>query len=90
VRGPLILGGDLNRPTDWAACHRALRRVLDDAARAVAPDAPGPTFPSPRPLMRLDYLYVRDVSVRDVRVLRSAASDHRPVVADLTLQQPAV
>jgi endonuclease/exonuclease/phosphatase family metal-dependent hydrolase len=88
--GPLILGGDLNRPAGWAGCHRALRRVLDDAARSVARAAPGPTFPSPTPLMRLDYVYVRGVSVRGVRVIRSTASDHRPLVADLTLHQSPV
>lgn len=85
LRQPVILGGDLNRPAWWLACHRPLRRVLDDAARAAPGGSPEATFPSPAPLMRLDYLYVRDLAVRTVRVIRATASDHCPVVADLTI-----
>jgi endonuclease/exonuclease/phosphatase family metal-dependent hydrolase len=79
--GPLIVGGDLNRPSP-AGCHRGLRAVLVDCARA-ANLPPQPTFPAPRPMLRLDYLYARDVVVRDARVLRSRASDHCPLLVRL-------
>jgi endonuclease/exonuclease/phosphatase family metal-dependent hydrolase len=81
--GPLIVGGDLNRP--WvAACHRRLRAVLVDCAR-VSQHPPQPTFPAPRPVLRLDYLYARGLAVRAARVLPSHASDHRPLLIDLDL-----
>jgi endonuclease/exonuclease/phosphatase (EEP) superfamily protein YafD len=34
-------------------------------------------------VLRLDYLYARDLLVREVRVLPSCASDHRPLLAEL-------
>jgi endonuclease/exonuclease/phosphatase family metal-dependent hydrolase len=80
--GPLVVGGDLNRPLAGAACHRRLRAALVDCARASG-RPPRPTFPAPRPVLRLDYLYARDLLVREVRVLPSCASDHRPILAEL-------
>jgi endonuclease/exonuclease/phosphatase family metal-dependent hydrolase len=80
--GPLIVGGDLNRPLADAACHRWLRGVLVDSATAHG-RAAEPTFPAFRPLLRLDYIYVRGLLVRAARVVSSTASDHRPVLAEL-------
>jgi endonuclease/exonuclease/phosphatase family metal-dependent hydrolase len=81
--GALIVAGDLNRPLAGATCHRWLRGLLIDAA-AEHSRAPEPTFPASRPLFRLDYVYVRDLLVHAVRIVPSSASDHRPVVADLS------
>jgi endonuclease/exonuclease/phosphatase family metal-dependent hydrolase len=80
--GALIVGGDLNRPLTRAACHRLLRGVLVDSAAAHGRVAE-PTFPALRPFLRLDYVYVRDLVVQEVRAIPSSASDHRPLVADL-------
>jgi endonuclease/exonuclease/phosphatase family metal-dependent hydrolase len=81
--GALILGGDLNRPLARAACHRQLRSVfLDAASRQRLPAEP--TFPAPRPMLRLDYVYVRELLVHAAHVVPTSASDHRPVVADLS------
>jgi endonuclease/exonuclease/phosphatase family metal-dependent hydrolase len=85
--GPLIMGGDLNRPPAAAGCHRRLREALVDCAR-VGGRQPEPTFPAPWPVLRLDYLYARGLLVREVTVVPSRASDHRPVLAELGL--PAV
>ena len=82
--GPLILGGDLNRPWAGAGCHRRLRTALLDCASASG-RRPEPTFPAPRPVLRLDYLYVRELLVRQVTVVPSSASDHRPVLVELGL-----
>jgi endonuclease/exonuclease/phosphatase family metal-dependent hydrolase len=82
--GPLIAGGDLNCPWAAAACHRRLRSVLVDCAR-VGQQRPQPTFPAPRPVLRLDYLYTRDLVVREARVLPTRASDHRPLLVGLEL-----
>jgi endonuclease/exonuclease/phosphatase family metal-dependent hydrolase len=81
--GALIVGGDLNRPLAGAACHRTLRGVLMDAAREHSRLAE-PTFPAPWPLLRLDYVYVRDLLVQAVCVVPSSVSDHRPVLADVS------
>jgi len=79
---PIVVGGDFNRPLENAMCHRLLRRTLVDCATADG-RVPLATFPSPRPVLRLDYLYIRDLQVVDVEVVRSAASDHRPLRVDL-------
>lgn len=79
--GPLVFGGDLNEPLAQAPCHRLLRSRLVDAARAAGRAAP--SFPSPWPRLRLDYLYVRGLEVRDARVLATTASDHRPLLVEV-------
>lgn len=87
---PTVVGGDFN---DWppGPVTRVLESTLDDAARRVASRAgPAKTFPSRRPLLRLDRLYVgggvavRACSVDDSSEAREA-SDHLPLVADLHL-----
>jgi len=82
--GPMIVGGDFNRPRASAACHRHLRSALLDAASTTG-QSPQATFPAPRPVLRLDYIYVRAMRVHAVEVIPSNASDHRPVVADLSV-----
>jgi endonuclease/exonuclease/phosphatase family metal-dependent hydrolase len=85
---PLVLAGDFN---DWppGPVSRTLAATLTDAALA-ATGKPPPTFPSRWPLLRLDRLYVGG----SVRVLACSvddgpharrASDHLPLLADLTL-----
>lgn len=82
--GPLIFGGDLNRPGAFAPCHRLLASQLADCARLTA-RAPLATFPSPWPRVRLDYLYTRALQTRHVSVLPTMASDHRPLLAEVRL-----
>lgn len=81
---PVVLGGDFNRPRAAAACHRLLREALTDCA-SVDGRVPQASFPSPRPLLRLDYLYVRGIAVDEIQVLPSQASDHRPLLAQLNV-----
>jgi endonuclease/exonuclease/phosphatase family metal-dependent hydrolase len=80
--GALVFGGDLNRPLAGAACHRWLRGVLVDSGEHS--QVAEPTFPALRPLLRLDYVYVRELPVHAARVVPSSASDHRPMVAELS------
>lgn len=82
--GPLVVGGDFNRPVGAAACHRLLRNAFSDCARLDG-RVPEPTFPSAGPVLRLDYLYMRDLLLRDMRVVPSSASDHRPILAEFSL-----
>jgi endonuclease/exonuclease/phosphatase family metal-dependent hydrolase len=81
--GPLLVGGDFNQPRANAACHRLLRTAFNDTARQSG-RAHEPTFPAPRPFLRLDYLYLRGL-VQEVTVVPSSASDHRAVLATIEL-----
>jgi endonuclease/exonuclease/phosphatase family metal-dependent hydrolase len=80
---PVLLLGDLNAEPD-APELRPLFHTLNDVWRS-ADD--GFTFPADSPIKRIDYILAsRHFTVDAVEVLRTSASDHRPVIADLTLR----
>ena len=81
---PTILIGDLNAEPGAAELQPLLARLRD----AWDPGAgPGLTFPADTPVKRIDYVLVsRHFDVHTTRVPVSVASDHRPVVVDLTLR----
>jgi endonuclease/exonuclease/phosphatase family metal-dependent hydrolase len=84
---PQILLGDLNARPD-AAELGPLWAVLDDAWAVAHPSEQGLTFPTNLPDRRIDYVTVNSrVHVRDVTVVQTQASDHLPVVADLTVRR---
>jgi endonuclease/exonuclease/phosphatase family metal-dependent hydrolase len=80
AQGPVVLMGDLNEWRAVAGCFREFGRhfnLLD----------PGPSFPSRRPLGRLDrIMHGGSLRVTDCGVHRSAlatvASDHLPIWAE--------
>ncbi len=86
--GPLVLGGDLNEAPGGRAVRFLADRYWD--AWLLGGDVAGDTFPSDEPSARIDYLFVSE-GVRVERVIvpptpdARAASDHRPVVAELVL-----
>jgi endonuclease/exonuclease/phosphatase family metal-dependent hydrolase len=87
LRGPVVVAGDLNEAPDgpaWAALRRA--GFVDHGSRGWR------TFPSQEPDRRIDALLVRGVAQvlhhGDPGVdpeLLAAASDHRPVLAELEI-----
>lgn len=88
--GPVLVGGDLNERPDGRAASVLGRRLAD--VWLLGGDADGETYPAEDASARIDYLFVSD----GLRVQRSvvpagpdarAASDHRPVVAELTLEE---
>ncbi|MGW1025459.1 endonuclease/exonuclease/phosphatase family protein [Streptomyces sp. NPDC002577] len=83
-----ILAGDFNASQDHAAFRRILDTGLHDSAR-LAGAARTPTWPartSPRFGAQIDHVLVsQDFSARSVRFLDLADTDHRAVLADLTL-----
>jgi endonuclease/exonuclease/phosphatase family metal-dependent hydrolase len=88
---PLVLVGDFNTPWSFLAVPRWIRRHLVDATdgRRAAP-----TFPSSRPLVRLDRAYVGPaVRVLGCEVVDGPAvryaSDHLPVVFEIALEAAA-
>lgn len=85
VTGPVILMGDLNAQPDAPELRPLLRQLRDvwDAR-----EDPGATFPADAPVRRIDYVLVsRNVGVAGARVVRTDASDHLPLVADLVLPE---
>lgn len=87
--GPAVLLGDFNiRP--GARNYRLLTETLRDA-QAEGPRRGRPTFPSRFPTVRLDYAFVNDgITVEHAETVRTPlarlASDHLPVVFDLSLE----
>jgi endonuclease/exonuclease/phosphatase family metal-dependent hydrolase len=92
LRGPVVLGGDLNERPGGPVWRRLSRAgFVDGNARS---GDPWLTFPSEDPQTRIDALLLRSTTahflshggpdgVPDASL--TAASDHRPVVADIRL-----
>lgn len=91
---PIIVAGDLNAPPD-ARELAPLLRVLRDAWSASpsggrAGQGNGLTYPADNPTKRIDYVLVSsDFDVRSAAVPMTRASDHRPVIAVLSIQAAA-
>lgn len=87
LRGPVIVGGDLNETPDGPVWQRLARAgYVDHGSRRDR------TYPADTPVKRIDALLVRGDAevlthgVPDVDpALLAAASDHRPVLATLRL-----
>ena len=89
VELPLVLAADVNEEAGGSA-WRTLAEGLTDSASAVADGAAPPTFPAPTPDRRIDAVFVGEgLTVRAATVadgsLARRASDHLPLVVDLTL-----
>ena len=83
INGLMILMGDLNAPPHAAELAPLFQRLRD--AWPNGPDT-GFTYPATAPVRRIDYILTSgDLRARNVRVPPIEASDHRPVVADLSL-----
>jgi endonuclease/exonuclease/phosphatase family metal-dependent hydrolase len=88
ITTPIVAGGDLNERPDGRAVGLLSERFRD--AWLLGGDADGETFPADEPTARIDYLFVSE-GVMVERVLvppgpdAREASDHRPLVAELTL-----
>jgi endonuclease/exonuclease/phosphatase family metal-dependent hydrolase len=80
-RGPLAIGGDFNDFPPGPVSRTLGRFMLDAGAQK------GRTFPSWRPLLRLDRMYVSGLRVDracpDGSALSRVASDHLPLVVDV-------
>jgi endonuclease/exonuclease/phosphatase family metal-dependent hydrolase len=86
---PLVLLGDMNA-TPRNAAYRIFAARLKDARRIARVSLRAPTFPSTFPVLPIDHVFVSDgVSVEAVRApldpLTRLASDHLPLVVDLSL-----
>jgi len=85
-----IICGDLNALPTTAAYKNLTTGLLD--VQKVCPGKPSGTFPSKRPIMRLDHILVSpEWEVDAVQVvstqLARVASDHLPVLVELHLPE---
>jgi endonuclease/exonuclease/phosphatase family metal-dependent hydrolase len=91
VGAPTVTGGDLNERPDGRAVGFLSERFRD--AWLLGGDADGETFPANQPTVRIDYLFVSEGIVVERLLVPPGpdareASDHRPLVAELTLPEP--
>ncbi|WP_245453273.1 endonuclease/exonuclease/phosphatase family protein [Aquibium carbonis] len=90
---PMVLAGDFNSFPRGTVCGM-IRQHLRDAHQLGSPKRRRPrrTFPSNFPVFRIDHIFIsRQISVVSADTHRSllsrAASDHLPLVADLTIDR---
>jgi endonuclease/exonuclease/phosphatase family metal-dependent hydrolase len=89
----IIFCGDLNAGP-FSPVYQRLASLLSDAQKALKNSArPKATFPSRRPLLRIDHMFVsNNFKVLDIQVPRTIdtrlASDHLPLVSDLEFIPP--
>jgi len=87
----VIFCGDLNAGP-FSPVYRQLSRLLSDVQKGWKNSArPKATFPTRRPLLRIDHMFVsRSIKVLNVQIPRTIdtrqASDHLPILADLELR----
>ncbi|TEU22237.1 MAG: hypothetical protein E3J21_00460 [Anaerolineales bacterium] len=79
--GPAVFGGDFNSTPDSPVYRRLVEAGFSDPF-AVGGFEPSPTSPSESPQERIDYVWIRGLSVVGAQVLDSTASDHRMVVIE--------
>lgn len=81
---PAIVGGDFNS-SERSSAYRTLASAGFDDAHRSAGSGPGFTWPAdgrlPWPVVRIDWLFSRDLVAVDEWVDEAGPSDHRPVVA---------
>ena len=78
-----VLLGDLNADPDAPEMAMLRQAGLVDVVASIEPP-PVFTWPSASPERRIDYIWVSsDLTVNDIRVPMSRASDHLPVVAEI-------
>lgn len=87
---PLILTGDLNS-LPAGRVYRMFARRLRDAHVLGRTDRATPTFPSTRPVFRIDHVFTSEtIEPRRAQVWRSPAaqlaSDHLPLIVDLHIR----
>jgi endonuclease/exonuclease/phosphatase family metal-dependent hydrolase len=85
VPGPLIVVGDFNDIPAGRA-YQLMRYQFDDAWIASRGTDEGFSYPTDKPAKRIDYIFCRAIDrvrTRRAWIVKTDASDHVPVVADL-------
>jgi endonuclease/exonuclease/phosphatase family metal-dependent hydrolase len=74
---PWVLLGDMNRISPL------VRPMVESHGGALADGSP--TFPNRLPVARIDHIAARGATITDVSVVATKISDHRALVAEVTL-----
>lgn len=81
-----VFMGDLNVRPDNAVLA-PIRRRMTDTADSFPDWDNGLTFPSDKPRMMIDYIFVsRDIKVSSAQIPAAVISDHRPYLADVIIK----
>ena len=88
IPGSLIVAGDFNDEPQGAA-YKLMLTKFDDAWLQSKAKGVGFTFPSDKPIKRIDYIFCRTsdrLKVKKAWVVESPASDHLPVMAEVEVR----
>lgn len=80
---PAVLAGDLNAEPGDSAFVTLRAAGFRDAFELAGAES-SPTAPAIRPVRRIDWLWLRGLDATAARVVDATASDHRPVVVEIT------
>ncbi|MFG6146827.1 endonuclease/exonuclease/phosphatase family protein [Halobacillus sp. B23F22_1] len=84
--GSKVLMGDMNASPEANELRPLLEKFTD--AWNTVNTTPGYTYPSVSPNNRIDHIYAsEDIEVLDAHLIQSEASDHLPVIADLSVER---
>jgi endonuclease/exonuclease/phosphatase family metal-dependent hydrolase len=88
VKGPIVVVGDFNDEPSGVA-YNLMTSTFHDAWIGSKAKQQGLSYPSDNPIKRIDYIFYRSsdgVKAKKAWTVKSLASDHVPVVADLELK----
>ena len=89
-RAPQLTGGDFNAEPQSTVHQRMIGAGLRDSWVECGKGA-SLTYPAGTPVKRIDYLFLSEGSgCSEATVLDTTASDHRPVLIDVTLRPPSL
>ena len=81
-----LLAGDMNASPNAPELSPLFSRFKD--AWSTTNPEPGYTFPADNPINRIDYILTSpQINVKQANVLSTLASDHLPVLADITIKR---
>ncbi|WP_431802251.1 endonuclease/exonuclease/phosphatase family protein [Halobacillus andaensis] len=84
--GSKVLMGDMNASPEANELRPLLEKFTD--VWNTVNTTPGYTYPSLNPNNRIDHIYASDdIEVLDAHLIQSEASDHLPVIADLSVER---
>lgn len=80
---PLILMGDFNTTPDNEVLKPLYQRLND--TDSLADDMGAFTYPSYNPEKKIDYIFYRDLTCKNVTTVSEIVSDHFPIIAEFNL-----
>jgi endonuclease/exonuclease/phosphatase (EEP) superfamily protein YafD len=91
---PVVVAGDFNASPRWPSYRRIARRLTDLVGERAEREGERPERTwSWRPgwprMLRIDHVFGRGATARDVAVVPIVGTDHRAVVVDLEIHRPA-